>query len=633
MIENNILSGNITANPVGGTLSNNILPPTDPLFVDATNNNYQLRPTSPAIAAGLIVPPYTNGYSGSAPDIGAYDHAKPAWKAGAQASAIVSAPSYAPTLTPGTVAVIEGFSPFDSGSSVMLTDGANVDLPAPVIYLSTSPPQLAFRVPAGAAPGVAMIAVTNGDGTISLSSAPLFAGAPPIAISATQGSGQSATIETTFSNALQATVKDSSGSPVDGVAVMFSLPTMGAGGSFAGSATVTTNSLGVASAPVFTANGVAGSYTVTASAAGVGTLASFNLTNNRGVAYTVIATRGSGQNTPINTVFAVTLQAAVKDVGGNGIPGEAVTFAAPTAGAGGAFTGSATAVTDSSGVATSPPFTANGLVGAYNVTASVAGITSAATFTLTNTTADPTVNPGGIVPVNGAISTIQPGEWVTIYGMRLTGLAGATAVWAGDFPTSLAGVSVSIDGKAAYLSYVSPGQINLQAPDDAATGPVPVVVTTANGSVTSAVTLAPIAPSFLLLDDRHVAGIILRADGSGAYGGGTYDVLGPTGTSLGYKTVAARPGDIVEIFGVGFGPTSPFVPAGQVFSGSAPSVNPVSFLVGNVSLMPTFAGLSSAGLFQINLRIPSGLGGGDIPIVATAGGIKTPGGVVISLQM
>jgi hypothetical protein len=64
------------------TLSNNILSGTDPQFVDAANGNFQLQPTSPAIGAGLIIPPYTNGYSGSAPDIGAYDHTKAPWKAG-----------------------------------------------------------------------------------------------------------------------------------------------------------------------------------------------------------------------------------------------------------------------------------------------------------------------------------------------------------------------------------------------------------------------------------------------------------------------------------------------------------------------------------------------------------------------
>jgi uncharacterized protein (TIGR03437 family) len=191
---------------------------------------------------------------------------------------------------------------------------------------------------------------------------------------------------------------------------------------------------------------------------------------------------------------------------------------------------------------------------------------------------------------------------------------------------------VTINGKTAYLSFVSPGQVNLQAPDDTATGTVPVVVTTASGKAASTVTLAQYAPSFLLLDAKHVAAIILRSNGSGAYGGGTYDILGPTGTSLGYPTVAAKPGDTVELFGTGFGPTSPVVLAGQAFSGVAPTTSAVTLSVNNVGVTPSFAGLSGAGLYQLNLTVPPGLGTGDVPLVGTVGGVHTPTGVVMSLQ-
>jgi uncharacterized protein (TIGR03437 family) len=189
-----------------------------------------------------------------------------------------------------------------------------------------------------------------------------------------------------------------------------------------------------------------------------------------------------------------------------------------------------------------------------------------------------------------------------------------------------------IDGKAAYLLYVSAGQIDLQAPDDTATGTVGVVVTTGGGSASSTVTLSQFGPSFSLLDAKHVAGIILRLNGAGANGGGTFDTLGPTGSSLGYPTVAAKAGDIVELFGVGFGPTLPPVPAGQLFSGAAPTTNTVQLVIGGTLVTPSFAGLSSAGLYQINVTIPVGLGTGDLSLVATVGGVQTQAGVVISLQ-
>jgi len=42
--------------------------------------------------------------------------------------------------------------------------------------------------------------------------------------------------------------------------------------------------------------------------------------------------------------------------------------------------------------------------------------------------------------------------------------------------------------------------------------------------------------------------------------------------------------------------------------------------------------LTGAGLDQINLTIPAGLGTGDVSLQATVDGVQTPSGVVISLQ-
>jgi uncharacterized protein (TIGR03437 family) len=241
----------------------------------------------------------------------------------------------------------------------------------------------------------------------------------------------------------------------------------------------------------------------------------------------------------------------------------------------------------------------------------------------------PSIFSGGVGPVGSPSNTIQPGEWVSIYGNNL---AAATATWTGNFPLSLGNTSVTINGKPAYLAFVSPGQINVQAPDDTTTGTVSVVVTSSLGSATSSVTLAQLAPALLLQDTKHVAGIIFRSDGSGAYGGGSYDILGPTGNSLGYATVAAKAGDYVGLFGEGFGPTSPAVPAGQAFSGAASTTNNVNVLISNVSVIPFFAGLSGAGLYQINLILPAGLGTGDVTLTASVNGVQTQSNVVISVR-
>jgi Domain of unknown function (DUF4082)/Glycosyl hydrolases family 16 len=206
----------------------------------------------------------------------------------------------------------------------------------------------------------------------------------PASITATAGTPQSATMNTAFATALQATVKDAGNNPVSGVTVTFAAPGSGASGTFGGSASVTTNSSGVATAPAFTANITAGSYTVTASVSGVATSASFSLTNDPGPAASVTATAGTPQSATVNTAFATALQATVKDAGNNPVSGVIVTFAAPGTGASGTFEGSATVATDSSGVATAPAFTANAVAGSYAVTANVSGVNTPASFSLTN---------------------------------------------------------------------------------------------------------------------------------------------------------------------------------------------------------------------------------------------------------
>jgi Tol biopolymer transport system component len=106
----------------------------------------------------------------------------------------------------------------------------------------------------------------------------------PSSISTTTGTGQSAVINTAFATQLQAIVRDNGDNPVSGVTVTFTALSgaVGASGTFPGNASVataTTDSNGVATAPVFTANSKTGSYNIVASFSGVTPSATFNLTN------------------------------------------------------------------------------------------------------------------------------------------------------------------------------------------------------------------------------------------------------------------------------------------------------------------------------------------------------------------
>jgi len=80
-VHNNIFTADIVTYP-DATVSNNILTPTDPLFVSPAGLDFRLQATSPARSAGIALPPYTDGYQESAPDDGALAYNQAPWVAG-----------------------------------------------------------------------------------------------------------------------------------------------------------------------------------------------------------------------------------------------------------------------------------------------------------------------------------------------------------------------------------------------------------------------------------------------------------------------------------------------------------------------------------------------------------------------
>jgi hypothetical protein len=229
---------------------------------------------------------------------------------------------------------------------------------------------------------------------------------PPASIAATSGSLQDALVSTAFGAPLVATVVDSNQNPVTGVSVTFTAPATGAGGAFASNTSITetdtTNANGQATSSAFTADATAGAYTVTATVTGVATAANFALTNITGALVSITATSGTPQSAAVNANFSGPLVATVVDGSQNPISGALVTFEVPASGAGGTFAGGVnTAHTNASGVATSNTFTANGSVGTYTVTATVASGAEPGNFTLTNTALNFAFYLSGLESVNG----------------------------------------------------------------------------------------------------------------------------------------------------------------------------------------------------------------------------------------
>ncbi len=209
-------------------------------------------------------------------------------------------------------------------------------------------------------------------------------------ITVAAGGVQSTPITFTFGSRLEALVADAYGNPVANAAVTFSAPTSGASGTFSALATVATNALGIATAPSVKANVLQGRYAVTATTPGVAIPAGFNLFNTD-IPARIGSLTGNNETATVTQAYAVPLQARVTDAQGIPVSGINVVFVLGyDSGASATFTGPAIAITNSMGVATLGTLTANILAGGLSVFASVIGVTTPATFALTNTPGTPT---------------------------------------------------------------------------------------------------------------------------------------------------------------------------------------------------------------------------------------------------
>ncbi len=229
---------------------------------------------------------------------------------------------------------------------------------------------------------------------------------------------------------------------------------------------------------------------------------------------------------------------------------------------------------------------------------------------------------------NGAsfVAGIVSDSWTTLNGKFNTTSNrtwnSATEIVNGKLPSSLDGISVKINNKDASVYYISDTQLNVQAPTDASLGPVAVTVTTADGT-SDAFTANLIAeqPGFFMFPSNYVAAV--RSDGVFT----AKDKL--FGASL--TTVPAKPGDVLLLFGTGFGPTETPVPAGSVFSGASKTSRPVTITIGGIDSPVAFAGLTGAGLYQMNVTIPALVPNGDQAIIATINGQRTQIGALLTI--
>jgi uncharacterized protein (TIGR03437 family) len=240
----------------------------------------------------------------------------------------------------------------------------------------------------------------------------------------------------------------------------------------------------------------------------------------------------------------------------------------------------------------------------------------------------PAIVQAGVVNAASFLQGISSATWVAIRGTKL---ASTTRSWSGsDFagsklPTQLDGVSVKINGKPAPLSYISPTQINALAPDDATLGNVAVEVTTSEGTSDALIAQKQsVSPAFFMFDAdgrRYVAAVNL----DGAY-------LGRHGLYPGLNFRPAKPGNMVMLFGTGFGFVTPAKPSDEVVDAPGRLSSPPVVRIGGVQAEVQWAGLTSPGLYQFNVVVPDVPDGDQAVIAEILGGVTQAGAFVTVLR-
>ncbi len=230
----------------------------------------------------------------------------------------------------------------------------------------------------------------------------------------------------------------------------------------------------------------------------------------------------------------------------------------------------------------------------------------------------------GIVnPSTYASEPFAPGEIVALFGLQLAA-PGTVAQNTGAPPlaTTLGSAQVLVNGVAVPLFFVDPLQINFQIPYSFTSGQTATVQVVAGGTPGNSRSIAITATSPRLLLFPNNYGIAVNTDGSLPMP--SSQVIPP------YVSHPAKPGDVLVIYGVGFGQTSPVAVEGNAANGGPSLQNAPTTTVdfgGPVTLGVTttvgYSGLTptAVGLYQINVTVPEHAPlSNSVAVTATVGG-------------
>jgi uncharacterized protein (TIGR03437 family) len=211
------------------------------------------------------------------------------------------------------------------------------------------------------------------------------------------------------------------------------------------------------------------------------------------------------------------------------------------------------------------------------------------------------LNPTGVV--NAASSApftagLARGELITLYGKNL---ANDTVIAPSiPFPDELDNVQVMINGRPAPIYYVSSGQVS-------AIVPYATELTVAQVQVINNNVASNIVSEFM---SYTAAGVFTEPEGGVGYAAALHPDY-----SLVTEDSPAQVGETVAVYLTGLGDVNPAISDGDAGPESLSyTVNAITATVGGVSANVTYAGLAPdlAGLYQINITIPSGVASGDV---------------------
>src|SRR5271157_35052 len=224
----------------------------------------------------------------------------------------------------------------------------------------------------------------------------------------------------------------------------------------------------------------------------------------------------------------------------------------------------------------------------------------------------PQISAGGIVNAASFKAPLARCGLASLFGTNLADTpASATLL---PLPTTLGGAQVVVNGVAAPLIYVSPSQINFQAPCEMPlNGAVGVYVTNGGGmSTAQSATTAPYAPGVFFRTDPAVDPIIVHVD-----------------NSLVTPDKPANPGEVLIVYATGVGNLNhmPVTGAASPASPLSAAVDLPTVTVGGAAASVAFAGLAPGwvGLVQINIQLPSTYpAGSSLPLVVSFAGAASP---------